>query len=69
MPTEFPDPFLNDDPLFQPYELQPDEEEFSMPDLKSRDLGDFLRSLEPRLPPPTPTTTGGRVIGYITGYP
>jgi hypothetical protein len=65
-----PDPFANDDPRWDTFELAREEETFSMPDLKSRDLNDFLRSLEPRLPqPPTPTRDDSRVLPHIHGFP
>jgi len=69
MPTPFPDPFRNEDEKWETYELTNEEEVFSQPDLKSRDLNDFLRSLEPRIPRPVSTPNGGRAIGHIQGFP
>jgi hypothetical protein len=70
MPTPFPDPFLNSDEKWETYELTSEDQDLSQPDLTSRNLGDFLRSLEPRLPqPPTPTRDDSRVLPHIHGFP
>jgi hypothetical protein len=41
-----PDPFRNDDPLWQPFQLTPSSADFAQPDTASRDLGDFLREAQ-----------------------
>jgi hypothetical protein len=64
------DPFQNDDPKWQPHELQREENNFSMPDLTSRSLKDFLRTLEVRFPKPQPPAPQGeRVLPHIRGFP
>jgi hypothetical protein len=64
------DPFCNGDPKWEAFELAREEEDdFCMPDLSSRNMGDFIRSLVPRKVEPTPESQPGRVLGHITGFP
>ncbi len=66
-----PDPFRNDDPRWEHFEIAHEDAEFSQPDLASRHLGDFLREIVKRLPPqPLPVTPdlGGRLLPHIHGY-
>ena len=66
------DPFANDDARWATFELAREEESnLAMPDLASRNMGDFIRSLIPReIEPPKPEPDAGRrVLGHITGFP
>jgi hypothetical protein len=73
----FPDPFSNDDPLWQPYSGAQNDRDFSQPDQTARTVKDFLRSDEmqhamEKLSPPKPASVverRGAVIGHIPGSP
>jgi hypothetical protein len=41
-----PDPFINQDPLWQPFTLSPGSAEFAMPDTTASGLRAYLRSDE-----------------------
>jgi hypothetical protein len=55
MPDVVHDPFANTDPRWETFSVVSDEEVFSQPDLTSRSVKDFLRSLRSRIPQPKPT--------------
>jgi len=63
------DPFSNTDPRWEPHQLEASDE-FSQVDMTARSVKDFLRSLEPPIPPREPSRIyEGRVIDHIQGYP
>jgi hypothetical protein len=67
-----PDPFKNDDKRWEPFQIvREEEEDLSMPDLASRNIADFVRSLIPREieQAPEPQPEFGRAIGHIPGFP
>jgi hypothetical protein len=64
------DPFSKIDPKWETFELAREEDIFCMPDLASRNMGDFIRSLVPKdvEPTPEPQPDTGR-LPHITGFP
>jgi hypothetical protein len=66
-----PDPFVNTDPLWQPFELPTDEPELGWIDNPAYDLNEFLRAeiaaRRPKHPEPPPKRSP--ILGHIPGYP
>jgi hypothetical protein len=72
-----PDPFRNSDPRWQPWEVgkpygRDDSDLFSQPDITTRSVKDFLRTIEVPRQPPSPDRQPfleGRVLPHIQGFP
>lgn len=69
----FPDPFLNDDPLWQAYEVPMTQPEFGGVDNPAAGLHEFLRDEEcarlKRQQKPQPQSACPFRLGHIPGYP